>query len=54
MLGSTPNPPTDATLMTEPRNPALTAAAVQRSTDSKLTSKIFWARVTSRSIIGPK
>ena len=40
--------------MTEPRRPALTAAAVQTSTESWLTSNVFCARATSMSIIGPK
>ena len=54
MPGSTPRPPMEATLITEPRRPAFTAAAVQTRTDSWLTSKVFCARTTSMSIIGPK
>ena len=44
----------EATLITEPRRPALTAAAVQTSTASWFTSNVFCARTTSMSIIGPK
>ena len=44
----------EATLSTEPRNPAFTAAAVQTTTDSWLTSNVFWARAMSMSIMGPK
>ena len=54
MLGSTSRPPIDAMLITEPRRPAFTAAAVQTSTDSWFTSNVFWARTRSMSIIGPK
>ena len=54
MFGSTPRPPTEATLITEPRRPARTAAPVQTSTESWFTSNVFWARTTSMSIIGPK
>ncbi len=40
--------------MTEPRRPAFTAAAVQTSTESWLTSNVFCARAMSMSIMGPK
>ena len=44
----------EATLITEPRNPAFTAAAVHDRTASWLTSNVFCARTMSMSIIGPK
>ena len=54
MFGSTPRPPTEATLITEPRSPARTASAVQTSTESWFTSNVFCALTRSMSIMGPK